>query len=206
MPYGLSAGNVSKEAEKWLFGISERKKITAICLFKKDSFWTNFYFTKKCLWWTFLKKKPFFCFRMEIKLMHLWIKRKKKKNQKYYIKCNITVLLNWNCVQQKFSKVYYLLLFLFSGVIDTDLHRHMYKTWYGCICWPFHKFFVKTPYFGAQTTLYCCLSDGIINGSYYSDCRQKRPSMRSLDDRACKKLWDISEKLTGLRSSQSEML
>ena len=40
----------------------------------------------------------------------------------------------------------------------------------------------------------------------YSDCREKRSSSRSLDDRACKKLWDMSEKMTGLRSSQSEML
>lgn len=95
---------------------------------------------------------------------------------------------------------------LHPGIVDTDLHRHMYKTWYGWIVWPFHKFFVKTPFYGAQTPLYCCLSDSIINGSYYSDCRQKRPSLRSLDDRACKKLWDVSEKMTGLRSSQSEML
>ena len=55
----------------------------------------------------------------------------------------------------------------FSGVTDTDAHHHMYKTWYGCIIWPFHKFFVKTPYYGAQTTLYCCLSDSIIHGGYY---------------------------------------
>ena len=93
-----------------------------------------------------------------------------------------------------------------SGIINTDLHRHMYKTWYGWLCWPIHKFFVKTPFYGAQTTLYCCLSDSIQNGGYYSDCRQKVPSQKSMDDRACKKLWDMSEKMVGLRSSQSEML
>ena len=83
----------------------------------------------------------------------------------------------------------------------------MYKTWWGWILWPFHHFFVKTPFFGAQTTLYCCLNDSIINGGYYSDCRQKMPSRAALDDRAGKKLWDISEKMVGLRSSQSsEML
>lgn len=95
---------------------------------------------------------------------------------------------------------------LHPGIINTDLHRHMYKTWYGWLCWPIHKFFVKTPYYGAQTTLYCCLSDSIQNGGYYSDCRQKVPSQKSMDDRACKKLWDMSEKMVGLRSSQSEML
>jgi len=95
---------------------------------------------------------------------------------------------------------------LHPGVIKTDLHRHMYKTWWGWILWPFHHFFVKTPFFGAQTTLYCCLNDHISNGGYYSDCRQKIPCRRALDERAGKKLWDISEKMVGLRSSQSEML
>ena len=97
-------------------------------------------------------------------------------------------------------------LFLFAGVIKTDLHRHMYKTWWGWIFWPLNTFLIKTPFYGAQTTLYCCLHDSISNGGYYSDCRQKLPSRRALDDRACKKLWDISEKMVGLRSSQSEML
>ena len=99
----------------------------------------------------------------------------------------------WNC------------LFI-AGIINTDLHRHMYKTWYGWLCWPIHQFFVKTPFYGAQTTLYCCLSDSISSGGYYSDCRKKSPSQRTSDDRACKKLWDVSEKMVGLRSSQSEML
>ena len=96
--------------------------------------------------------------------------------------------------------------FDFAGVIDTDLHRHMYKTWWGWILWPFHKFFAKTPFFGAQTTLFCCLDDSVQSGGYYSDCRPRHPSRRSLDDRGCKKLWDMSEKMVGLRSSQSEML
>jgi len=95
---------------------------------------------------------------------------------------------------------------LHPGISNTDLHRHMYKTWCGWLCWPFHQFFVKTPFYGAQTTLYCCLHDSISSGGYYSDCRQKRPSQRAQDDRGCKKLWDISEKMVGLRSSQSEML
>ena len=46
----------------------------------------------------------------------------------------------------------------------------------------------------------------MYSGGYYSDCREKRPSQRAQDDRGCKKLWDISEKMVGLRSSQSEML
>lgn len=99
-----------------------------------------------------------------------------------------------------------ILLSLITGVINTEIHRHMYKTWYGWLVWPIHKFFVKTPFYGAQTTLHCCLNDSISNGGYYSDCRQKRPSLRALDERASKKLWDMSEKMVGLRSSQSEML
>ena len=152
------------------------------------------------------EKKAFFLLQNGNKVDAPLNKKKKKEKSKILHKMQYHCAPKLKLCPTKIQQSLLYTSFLFSGVIDTDLHRHMYKTWYGCICWPFHKFFVKTPYFGAQTTLYCCLSDGIINGSYYSDCRQKRPSMRSLDDRACKKLWDISEKLTGLRSSQSEML
>jgi len=134
-----------------------------------------------------------------------------KKNHKYdrfkaYTQSKLANIMHAKELASRLEGTGITVVSLHPGVTDTDAHHHMYKTWYGCIIWPFHKFFVKTPYYGAQTTLYCCLSDVIIHGGYYSDCRPKRPSQKCFDERACKKLWDISEKMTGLRSSQSEML
>lgn len=134
-----------------------------------------------------------------------------KKNHKYdrinaYTQSKLANIMHARELASRLEGTGITVVSLHPGVIDTDLHRYMYKTWYGWVCWPFLKFFVKTPYYGAQTTLFCCLNDNIVQGGYYSDCREKRSSSRSLDDRACKKLWDMSEKMTGLRSSQSEML
>ena len=39
---------------------------------------------------------------------------------------------------------------------------------------------------------------GDENGKYYSDCRRKEPAVQAQNDEDAKKLWQISEKLTGL--------
>ncbi len=39
---------------------------------------------------------------------------------------------------------------------------------------------------------------GDENGKYYSDCRRKEPAVQAQNDEDAKKLWEISEKLTGL--------
>ena len=61
---------------------------------------------------------------------------------------------------------------------------------------------VKTPWYGAQTTLYCALEDSIENesGMYYADCRRKTPFNRQAQNMdAAKKLWEVSEQLVGLQ-------
>ena len=65
------------------------------------------------------------------------------------------------------------------------------------------KFTWKTPYEGAQTTLYCVLEDKIEgqSGLYYADCDVKAPSRHAQDMDAAKKLWEISEELVGLKES-----
>ncbi len=65
---------------------------------------------------------------------------------------------------------------------------------------PVMNFMIKTPWHGAQTTLYCVLDDSIENesGSYYSDCAKKTPTDFAKDLDAAKRLWTVSEKLVGL--------
>ena len=63
------------------------------------------------------------------------------------------------------------------------------------------KYVLKTPFHGAQTTLYCALDEGITNdsGKYYSDCAEKRPSKDARNEEYQKRLWQISEKAVGFK-------
>ena len=62
---------------------------------------------------------------------------------------------------------------------------------------------VKTPFHGAQTTLYCALEDGIErdSGRYYSDCKEATPHRNALIKEHWKRLWEISEELVGLKEA-----
>ena len=91
----------------------------------------------------------------------------------------------------------------FAGVIKTEISRNMTHWFFKCID-PFFTFAVKTPFYGAQTTLYCALDDAIEceSGLYYSDCTQKTPSAAALNKEDQKRLWDISENMVGIKSNQ----
>ena len=54
---------------------------------------------------------------------------------------------------------------------------------------------------GAQTSLYCALETSLENqsGRYYADCREKNPSEKALREEDQKRLWEMSEELTGLK-------
>lgn len=89
--------------------------------------------------------------------------------------------------------------FLFLGVIATELGRHL-----GSVIACFFvllKFFIKTPFHGAQTTLYCALEPSLENesGKYYSDCKEKTPSRKARNEEDQKRLWDMSEEIVGLK-------
>lgn len=59
--------------------------------------------------------------------------------------------------------------------------------------------FMKTPEQGAQTSIYAATSPDAAgkNGAYYSDCKPKTPAAHCCDDATAKRLWEISEQLTG---------
>ena len=62
------------------------------------------------------------------------------------------------------------------------------------------SFLFQTPQQGAQTTIYCAVSEELegVTGKYFSDCKVANESQKAKDDGLAKKLWEISEKYTGL--------
>lgn len=83
------------------------------------------------------------------------------------------------------------------GVINTDISRDIEATipYLSSIVFPFFSYVAKTPFYGAQTTLYCLLDDKISSqtGMYYSDCQEKRPHPSAMAENDQEKLWVLSE-------------
>ncbi|XP_052860645.1 retinol dehydrogenase 13-like [Anopheles cruzii] len=91
---------------------------------------------------------------------------------------------------------------LHPGIVDTDLMRHMgiFNSWFSSVfvrpfVWPF----LKSPLYGAQTTLHVALEPSLekVSGQYFSDCAPKDVAEQAKDERVAKWLWAVSEKWTG---------
>lgn len=56
---------------------------------------------------------------------------------------------------------------------------------------------------GSRTSIWLCAAPSVerITGQYFSDCRSVRPSRFAEDDGAAKRLWEVSERLTGLAAA-----
>lgn len=65
------------------------------------------------------------------------------------------------------------------------------------------KLFLKTPEQGAQTTIYLASSDAVegVSGKYFANCKEKTSNKESYDMNGARRLWEISEKMTGISSS-----
>jgi len=59
----------------------------------------------------------------------------------------------------------------------------------------------RSPFYGAQTILYCALNDVVVkfNGDYFKDCHRSELADFAKDELAAKTLWEDSLKITGLR-------
>ena len=88
------------------------------------------------------------------------------------------------------------------GVVLTEVTRNMnavlrigYK-----ICLPLMLFLQKTPSQGARTSLYVATSSALagLGGQYFFHCEAVAASTAACDPEACKRLWNLSERLTGL--------
>ena len=90
------------------------------------------------------------------------------------------------------------------GVVKTELARHttFAKSKIASLTLaPLAWLFFKTSLQGAQTTIYCAVADDVESGLYYSDCKPKEPADQGKDDRAAKKLWEVSADLVGLEKT-----
>ncbi|KAM6979552.1 retinol dehydrogenase 13 [Aplochiton taeniatus] len=91
---------------------------------------------------------------------------------------------------------------LHPGVIRTELGRHFFPTialWKRILAVPL-MMLIKSPWEGAQTTIYCAVDESEANASglYYSDCAPKEAAPQACDDEAARKLWELSADMVGL--------
>uniref|UniRef100_A0A3Q2QMW8 Si:ch211-107o10.3 n=1 Tax=Fundulus heteroclitus TaxID=8078 RepID=A0A3Q2QMW8_FUNHE len=91
---------------------------------------------------------------------------------------------------------------LHPGLIRTELGRHLFPhwAWWKRTLASVLMMIVKSPWEGAQTSIYCAVEESLANesGLYYSDCARKKPAAQALDDAAAKRLWDLSASMVGL--------
>ena len=67
--------------------------------------------------------------------------------------------------------------------------------------------FSKSPWQGAQTTIYCAVTEGIEDksGQYFSDCKPKKVTNPDAnDDAIADRLWHVSAQLVGLEANKKE--
>ncbi|KAM3615976.1 uncharacterized protein V6R79_010454 [Siganus canaliculatus] len=88
---------------------------------------------------------------------------------------------------------------LHPGAINTELARNT-SAIFQLLLTPITSFFFKNPVQGAQTTLHCALQEGLepLSGRYFSNCTVRDVYAKAKDDAAAKKLWELSERFTGL--------
>ncbi|CAJ1074887.1 dehydrogenase/reductase SDR family member 13-like [Xyrichtys novacula] len=85
------------------------------------------------------------------------------------------------------------------GVVRTELSRHV-SLWQKVFIEPVARLLFLDPEAGAQTTLHCCLQEGIepLSGQYFFCCEPQNVCANAKDDEVARKLWEVSEKLCGL--------
>jgi retinol dehydrogenase 12 len=98
-----------------------------------------------------------------------------------------------------------------TGVTANCAHPGVVRTGFGRESRPLLRFgltlarpFLLSPERGADTIVYLASSPDVAGetGGYYVKRQRREPSAAARDDAAARKLWDISEKLTGLTPAQ----
>ncbi|XP_061104143.1 dehydrogenase/reductase SDR family member 13-like isoform X1 [Conger conger] len=88
---------------------------------------------------------------------------------------------------------------LHPGVVRTGITRYS-SIWWQILLIPGALLFCVDADSGAQTTLHCALQEGIepLSGCYFSDCAVVDLLPKAKDDAVARKLWEVSERLSGL--------
>lgn len=88
---------------------------------------------------------------------------------------------------------------LHPGAVNSDLSRNVSKMTRRLMK-PITTLFFKDVEAGAQTTLYCAVQEGIesLSGRHFSNCAVQKVEPKAQDDAVAKKLWEVSETLSGL--------
>ncbi len=94
---------------------------------------------------------------------------------------------------------YIILYHSFAGVVKTELSRNV-SLWQKVFIEPIARLLFLDPKIGAQTTLHCAVQEGIehFSGRYFSCCAVEEVAVKAKDDAVAKKLWEVSEQLSGL--------
>lgn len=88
-------------------------------------------------------------------------------------------------------------------IVSSEIGRHLFAyrlmSAFAFLFYPFIWFVTKSLRQGAQTTIYCAVAEELegISGRYYSDCAEATLMSHATDDGVAKKLWEVSEVLTG---------
>lgn len=89
---------------------------------------------------------------------------------------------------------------LHPGGVRTSIARN--ARWFiKYIIVPVIYFFLKSAKKGAQTSIYLAVADEVkdISGLYFVDCKPSWISATARNEEIARKLWDLSEKFTGIR-------
>uniref|UniRef100_H2ZEQ1 Uncharacterized protein n=1 Tax=Ciona savignyi TaxID=51511 RepID=H2ZEQ1_CIOSA len=101
---------------------------------------------------------------------------------------------------------------LHPGVIRSGLWYHMHdqniSVWRSLLhsmMRPMMNMFWKSPPYGAQTTIFCCVAPELhnVSGKYFSDCAVAFESAAAKSKQDAVRLWNISEKLVSLNGTES---
>ncbi|XP_072122694.1 retinol dehydrogenase 12 [Mobula birostris] len=84
------------------------------------------------------------------------------------------------------------------GCVRSELTRHSRSL---AVVWKILTFLIKTPKEGAQTSIYCAVTEELdeVSGKHFSDCQLASVAPRGKNDETAKKLWDVSCKLLGIQ-------
>ncbi|XP_026564309.1 retinol dehydrogenase 11 [Pseudonaja textilis] len=86
---------------------------------------------------------------------------------------------------------------LHPGSVLSELTRHSFSL---KVFANIFAIFLKTPWQGAQTSIYCAVTEELetVSGKYFSDCKPANISSQGLNDETAKKLWNVSCELLGV--------